>query len=115
MASISEAPSWDTFVRRPGDVRCGVKTPLVLRDLRPGRAKYGLRHVVGIVHEDGGPGDPLAVRTVVGVALPGSYTVEIVRDLPQEIAGTPYQDFYAALRRAAGWGSDTTATEGMAG
>ncbi|MCY4486926.1 MAG: hypothetical protein OXF11_07390 [Deltaproteobacteria bacterium] len=101
MASSSEAPAWDTFVRRPGDVRCGVETPLVLRDLTPGRAKYGLRHVLGVVHENGGPGDPLTVRTVVGIALPVAYTVEIVRDLPQEIAGTPYQDFYAALQRAA--------------
>ena len=101
MASRSEPPAWDTFVRRPGDVRCGVETPLVLRDLRPGRGKYGLRHVVGIVHEGGGPGDALTVRTVVGVVLPGSYTVEIVREMPQEIAGTPYRDFYAALERAA--------------
>ncbi len=101
MASSSEPPVWDTFVRRPGDVRCGVEAPLVLRDLRPGRGKYGLRHVVGIVHENGGPGDGLLVRTVVGVELSGDYTVEIVREMPQEIAGTPYQDFYAALERAA--------------
>lgn len=101
MASSSEPPVWDTFVRRPGDVRCGVEAPMVLRDLRPGRAKYGLRHVVGVVHEGDGPGDKLLVRTVVGVALPGAYTVEILRDLPQEIAGTPYRDFYAALQQAA--------------
>ena len=102
MASSSEAAAWDTFVRRPVDIRCGVEAPLVLRDLRPGRGKYGLRHVVGIVHENAGPGDRLVVRTVVGVELPGAYTVEIVREMPQEIAGTPYQDFYAALQRAAG-------------
>ena len=102
MASSSEAAAWDTFVRRPVDIRCGVEVPLVLRDLSPGRSKYGLRHVVGIVHENAGPGDRLVVRTVVGVELPGAYTVEIVREMPQEIAGTPYQDFYAALQRAAG-------------
>ena len=101
MASSSEPRVWDTFVRRPGDLQPGVEAPLVLRDLRPGRGKYGIRHVVGIVHEDGGPGDRLAVRTVVGVVLPGSYTVEIVREMPQEIAGIPYRDFYGALRRAA--------------
>ncbi len=100
MASSSE-PAWDTFVRRPGDLKYGGEAPLVLRDLRPGRGKYGLRHVVGIVREGDGPGDRLVVRTVVGVVLPGSYTVEIVRELPQEIAGTPYQDFYGALQRAA--------------
>ena len=101
MASSSEPPAWDTFVRRPGDIKYGVEAPLVLRDLRPGRGKYGLRHVVGIVHEGDGPGDRLVVRTVVGVVLPGSYTVEIVREMPQEIAGTPYKDFYVALQRAA--------------
>ena len=100
MASSNE-PAWDTFMRRPGDLKCGGEAPLVLRDLRPGRGKYGLRHVVGIVREGDGPGDRLLVRTVVGVVLPGSYTVEIVRELPQEIAGTPYQDFYGALQRAA--------------
>ncbi len=102
MASSNEAAVWDTFVRRPGDIRFGAEAPLVLRDLRPGRGKYGLRHVVGIVRDDGGPGDRLVVRTVVGVELPGAYTVEIVREMPQEIAGIPYQDFYAALERAAG-------------
>ncbi len=101
MASSSEAPVWDTFVRRPGDLKYGVETPLALRDLRPGRGKYGLRHVVGIVHGGDGAGDRLVVRTVVGVVLPGSHTVEIVREMPQEIAGTPYRDFYEALRRAA--------------
>ncbi len=101
MASSSEPPVWDTFVRRPGDLKCGVETPLVLRDLRPGRGKYGLSHVVGIVHEGDGPCDGLVVRTVVGVVLPGSYTVEIVREMPREIAGTPYRDFYGALQRAA--------------
>lgn len=101
MASSSEAAAWDTFVRRPVDIRCGAEVPMVLRDLRPGRSKYGLRHVVGVVHENTGPGDKLLVRTVVGVELPEAYTVEIVRDLPQEIAGVPYRDFYAALQRAA--------------
>lgn len=102
MASSGEPRAWDTFVRRPGDLRTGVEAPLVLRDLRPGRGKYGLRHVVGIVHEGRGPGDRLSVRTVVGVTLPEAYTVEIVRELPQEIAGAPYRDFYGALQRAAG-------------
>jgi len=101
MALNVKEPAWDTFVRRPGDLRCGIETPLVLRDLTPGRAKYGLRHVVGIVHEGDGAGDRLVVRTVVGVVLPGSYTVEVVRVMPQEIPGAPYRDFYAALGLAA--------------
>lgn len=101
MASSSEPQVWDTFVRRPADLKPGVETPLVLRDLRAGRGKYGLRHVVGIVHQGGDPGDELLVRTVVGVVLPEPYTVEIVREMPQEIAGTPYRDFYQALQQAA--------------
>jgi len=101
MASSHESESWDTFVRRPGDLELGAEVPLVLRDLRPGRTKYGIRHVVGIIRKGDGPGDRLLVRTVVGVALPDSYTVEIRKELPQEIPGTPYRDFFQALARAA--------------
>lgn len=99
MASNSEPQIWDTFVRRPADLRIGTEVPLVLRDLRAGRTKYRIRHVVGIVREDEGPGDELLVRTVVGVALAKTYRVEIKRALPQEIPGTPYRDFFLALAR----------------
>jgi len=101
MASSNEPQTWDTFVRRPGDLELGTEVPLVLRDLRPGRMKYRIRHVMGIVREGEGPGDRLLVRTVVGVALPKEYTVEIKKELPQEIPGVPYRDFFRALARAA--------------
>jgi hypothetical protein len=100
MASNSESQTWDTFVRRPADLRLGTEVPLVLRNLRPGRTKYGLRHVVAVIHEGEGAGDRLLVRTVVGVALPNTYTVQIKKELPQEIPGTPYRDFYQALAKA---------------
>jgi hypothetical protein len=101
MASSSEPQVWDTFVRKPGDLKLGTEVPLVLRDLKPGRRKYGIRHVVGVVHEGEGPGDGLVVRTVVGVVVPKTYTIEIKREMPQEIPGTPYRDFYQALAKAA--------------
>lgn len=101
MASSSEPQVWDTFVRKPGALAPGTEVPLVLRDLKPGRTKYGIRHVVGVVHEGKGAGDRLVVRTVVGVVVPTTYTVEIKREMPQEIPGTPYRDFYQALARAA--------------
>jgi len=101
MASSNESHVWDTFVRKPGDLELNTEVPLVLRDLKPGRTKYGIRHVVGIVREGDGPGDRLLVRTVVGVPLPDRYVVEIRRELPQEVPGTPYRDFYQALARTA--------------
>jgi hypothetical protein len=101
MASNSEPQTWDTFVRKPADLTLGTEVPLVLRNLRSGRTKYGLKHVVAVIHEGEGPGDKLLVRTIVGVALPNAYTVEIKRELPQEIPGTPYRDFYQSLAKAA--------------
>lgn len=101
MASSSEPQIWDTFIRKPGDLELGAEVPLVLRDLKSGRTKYGIRHVMGVVHEGEGAGDQLLVRTVVGLVVPKTYTVEIKRALAQEIPGTPYRDFYRALAKAA--------------
>lgn len=105
MASKNEKQIWETFVRRPGDLKEGVETPMALRDLRAGRNKYQMRHVVAVVRrrapETAGL-DELHVRTVVGVLLPETYAIKILRDLPMEIPGTPYRDFYEALKKAAG-------------
>ncbi len=105
MASRTEKQIWETFVRRPGDLKESVETPMVLRDLNPGRKKYQMRHVVATVNrqspETSGV-DELRVRTVVGVLLPEIYAIKIIRDLPMEIPGIPYRDFYEALKRAAG-------------
>ncbi|MBI2361101.1 MAG: hypothetical protein HYV04_19715 [Deltaproteobacteria bacterium] len=104
MASTSERKSWETFVRRPGDIKEGVEIPLVLRDLSPGRKKYSMRHVVAIlsrIPQDLSAMDTLYVRTVVGVRLPDAWGVEILRELPIEIPGRPYKDFFAALNTAA--------------
>lgn len=103
MASTNERKSWETFVRRPGDIKEGVEIALVLRDLTPGRKKYGMRHVVATVTRQADlPGtDELQVRTVVGVLLPERWSIKILRDLPVEIPGKPYQDFFAALKDAA--------------
>jgi hypothetical protein len=104
MASTNERKSWETFVRRPGDIKEGVEIALVLRDLTPGRKKYGMRHVVAILSrnpQDLSKTDTLYVRTVVGVRLPDTWGVKIVRELPIEIPGRPYKDFFAALNTAA--------------
>lgn len=45
--------------------------------------------------------DELRVRTVVGVLLPETWGVRIIRELPTELPGRPYHDFYQALRGAA--------------
>jgi hypothetical protein len=105
MALKTENQIWETFVRRPGDLKPGVESPMVLRDLSPGRKKYQMRHVIAVITlrtpEMAGM-DQLRVRTVVGVLLPETYAIKIIRDLPIELPGEPYHDFYEALRRAAG-------------
>jgi hypothetical protein len=102
MASKTDKQVWETFVRRPGDLKEGDEMPMVLRDLTPGRKKYRMRHVVATVRRNAQEGmDLLRVRTVVGVQLPETWGVKIVRDLPIELQGKPYRDFYAALKAAA--------------
>jgi hypothetical protein len=105
MASKSEKGIWETFVRRPGDFKEGVEIPMVLRDLGPGRKKYQMRHVIAVVSQqtpETAEIDELRIRTVVGVLLPETYAIKILRDLPIELPGVPYHDFYDALKRAAG-------------
>ncbi len=95
---------WETFVRRPGDLKEGVEIALSLRDLTPGRRKYQFRNVVAMVSrrpEELRSMDTLQVRTVVGVLLPEPFGVRIIRDLPIEISGSPYHDFFQALEAAA--------------
>lgn len=107
MASTDKGKIWETFVRRPTDLKEGVETPLVLRDLNPGCQKYGMRHVVAIVSqkkEELLEMDVLQVRTVVGVLLPEPRGIRILRELPIELPGQPYRDFFEALRAAAGRG-----------
>ncbi len=104
MASTIERKIWETFVRRPGDLREGVELPLVLRDLSPGRRKYRMRHVLALLSRGAAElpdMDELRVRTVVGVLLKERWGVKIIKDLPDEIPGKPYGDFYAALKSAA--------------
>lgn len=102
MASKTEKHVWETFVRRPGDLKQGEGISMVLRDLSPGRKKYQMRHVVAVVSRSvEETSDVLRVRTVVGVQLPETWGIRIIRELPIEIPGRPYHDFYTALKAAA--------------
>lgn len=104
MGSNRRKQIWETFVRRPGDLKEGVEIALSLRDLTPGRRKYQFRNVVAVVSripEELRSMDTLKVRTVVGVLLPEPFGVRIIRDLPIEISGSPYRDFFQALEAAA--------------
>lgn len=104
MVSKIEKQTWETFLRYPSDLNEGVETPLVLRDLSPGRKKYQMRHVIAVVSrkaKDMALMDRLQVRTVVGILLAESWGVQIIRELPIELPGRPYHDFYDALRKAA--------------
>jgi hypothetical protein len=108
MASKTEKQTWETFVRRPGDLKEAIETPMVLRDLTPGKKKYQMRHVVAAVSrkpEDLASMDILRVRTVVGVLLSETWGVRILKDLPMELPGRPYHDFYEALRKASSTGA----------
>lgn len=109
MASTNEPKIWETFLRRPADLKDGLDIPLVLRDLSPGRKKYQMRHVIAVVSrkaDDREKMDRLQVRTIVGVLLPETWGVKIVRELPIELPGQPYHDFFEFLKRVGGAGEE---------
>jgi hypothetical protein len=104
---------WETFLRQPEDLAAlaeGAEVPLVIRDLTPGRHKYEMHHVVAALSRDATqPGfDELRVRTVVGVLLPETWGMRIVRELPIELPGPPYRHFYESLKAAAAAGRALT-------
>ncbi len=108
MASKTEERVWETFLRRPGDLKEAIEMPMVLRDLTPGKKKYQMRHVVAAVSrkpEDMASMDILRVRTVVGVLLSETWGIRILKDLPTELPGRPYHDFFEALRKASATGA----------
>jgi hypothetical protein len=49
--------------------------------------------------------DILRVRTVVGVLLSETWGIRILKDLPTELPGRPYHDFFEALRKASATGA----------
>lgn len=94
---------WETFVRRPDELQEGVEIPMMIRDLTPGPRKYGVRHVVAQISRSPGAlsdSEPLWVRSTVGVRLDQPWAIKVLRELPLELPGEPYRDFYEALRRA---------------
>jgi hypothetical protein len=77
--------------------------PMVLRDLSSGRKKYRMRHVLATVRRNAEEAtELLRARTVVGVQLPETWGITIICELPIELPGRPYRDFYEALKAAAG-------------
>jgi len=61
-----------------------------------------MRHaVVAVSRSVEETADLLRVRTVVGVQLPETWGIKIIRELPMEVPGRPYDDFYKALKAAA--------------
>ena len=107
MSAKSVEQVWETFVRSPEQLKEDAEIPLIIRDLTAGRMKYKMRHVVARIssapHGSAG-GDTLWVRTTVGVRLNRRWTIEIVRELPLELPGSPYRDVYDALRNTAKMG-----------
>ncbi len=94
---------WETFVRNREQLKEGVPIPIALIDLTPGPRKYALRHAVVVIDRrpDAFPeGETLWVRTPVGVRLPSPYAMRMVRELPSELPGIGYHDFFEALRIA---------------
>ncbi|MDE3077664.1 MAG: phenylphosphate carboxylase subunit gamma, partial [Chloroflexota bacterium] len=79
------AEAYETFVRDISDLAEGQPTPLVLRDLTPGRRKYFAQNALAVVTREAdasGRSRPLKVRSRVGNELPGRWQVTVLEILP---------------------------------
>jgi hypothetical protein len=95
---------FEAFVPDATGVAVGEERVLALRDLTPGRGKYGALHArVRLLAPDDPDADgELQVRTRVGHLVPGRWRLRILQRLDGLIPGTPYGDAFVALEAASG-------------
>lgn len=82
-----------TFIPDIKDLIENQEVKLTIKDLTPGRHKYGSRIVKAICLSDPGglpEGDVLWVRSWTGVLYPQSWAIKIVEDLGETEPGIPH-------------------------
>ncbi|MBI4287944.1 MAG: phenylphosphate carboxylase subunit gamma [Chloroflexi bacterium] len=73
---------YDTFVKSLDELPQGKDVDLYLRDLSPGRYKYIVRHVRGVVSGRATPGgDTLWLRFHTGYRHPQPWSIKITEEL----------------------------------
>ena len=89
-----------TFVHSIADLPDGKTIKLVIKDLTPGPRKYDARYVQARLSKEPLEGDDvLWVRSRVGYLYPKSWSIKIIKELPEYVPGHPYMDIYEAVKQ----------------
>jgi hypothetical protein len=93
---------WQTFVRKFADMKEG-KRELFIKDLAEGPRKYDTKHVmatVSRVKDALNNPDILWFRSESGIKYPDPWYIAIEREMPEYIAGKPWNSVFDALEFA---------------
>lgn len=93
------AQEYQTFVRQFRDLKEG-KRELFIKDLTPGPRKYDTKHVLAEITNDPGKmpdGDVLRIRSESGILLSKAWAIKILKELPESVAGQPWEDVFKAI------------------
>ncbi|MGD9031837.1 MAG: phenylphosphate carboxylase subunit gamma [Desulfobacteraceae bacterium] len=93
---------WQTFVRKFDDMKEG-EVELFIKDLTPGPRKYDTKHVRAKVakSKDALPdGEILWPRAESGIKASEPWYISIIEELPEWVAGKPWENVYDAIERA---------------
>ena len=92
---------WQTFVRRFSDMKEGERE-LFIKDLTEGRRKYDAKHVLATVaktKEGIEDADLLWIRGESGEKAQQPWYIKIRKELPDYIAGTPWEDVLEVMAK----------------
>jgi hypothetical protein len=96
------AEEWQTFVRKFEDMKEG-EVELFIKDLTPGSRKYDTKHVRARVAKSSKTlpnGEILWIRSESGLKHPKPWYVEVLQELPEWVAGTPWENVLDAIERS---------------
>lgn len=79
------------WIENVDHIKAAQELTLTIRDMAPGRYKYGARNVVALVSPSAMPGaDVLRVRYSNGRLLPQPWYIKVIRELDESFPGRPY-------------------------
>ncbi len=79
------------WIDDPDKIKGPQEITLTIRDMAPGRYKYGARNVIALVSPSAMPGaDVLRVRYTNGRLLPQTWSIKVIKELDEFFPGRPY-------------------------
>lgn len=90
-AEKAQKKQYMTWLENPDKIKSPQELTLTIRDMAPGRRKYGAINVIAIVSPSPiTEGDVLWVRYANGKLIPQPWSIKIIKELDEFFPGRPY-------------------------